>query len=81
MIEKFVKEALWVLFFDSLTAAHKFLPFGTCVLVIHDNDTVKVRINDRGPFIPGRIIDLSKKAFQELASISKGVISIKVIVL
>lgn len=66
---------------DSLTAAHKSLPFGTQVMVIHGNDTIKVRINDRGPFIQGRIIDLSERAFQKIAPLSKGVIGVKVIVL
>lgn len=66
---------------DSLTAAHRTLPFGTHVLVIHGDDTVKVRINDRGPFIQGRIIDLSKTAFKELSAPSKGVIPVKLIVL
>jgi rare lipoprotein A len=44
-----------------LTAAHKFLPFGTRVKVLnkHNGRTVIVRINDRGPFIRGRIIDLT----------------------
>jgi rare lipoprotein A len=47
-----------------LTAAHKFLPFGTIVEVTNlaNNQTVLVRINDRGPFSKGRIIDLSKAA-------------------
>lgn len=47
-----------------LTAAHKFLPFGTIVEVTNlaNNQTVLVKINDRGPFVKGRIIDLSKAA-------------------
>jgi rare lipoprotein A len=46
---------------SQLTAAHKFLPFGTRVKVLnkHNGRTVIVRINDRGPFIRGRIIDLT----------------------
>lgn len=46
---------------EKLTAAHKFLPFGTKVKVVnkHNGRTVVVRINDRGPFVRGRIIDLT----------------------
>jgi len=58
----------------ALTAAHKTLPFGTIVKVV-DLDTgrsVVVRINDRGPFIKGRIIDLSYAAAQELGMVKKG---------
>lgn len=58
----------------ALTAAHRTLPFGTRV-VVHSLETgksVTVRINDRGPFIRGRIIDLSFGAARELAMIGKG---------
>lgn len=50
----------------SLTAAHKTMKFGTKVKVtnLSNNKSVVVRINDRGPFIKGRVIDLSKKANQ-----------------
>ncbi|MDO5691977.1 MAG: septal ring lytic transglycosylase RlpA family protein [Pseudomonadota bacterium] len=57
-----------------LTAAHKTLPFGTRVLV-HNPRTGKevvVRINDRGPFIKGRVIDLSKAAAKALGIQSRG---------
>lgn len=59
-----------------LTAAHKSLPFGTKVKVVNKTNgkSVVVRINDRGPFVKGRTIDLSKKAFQSIASINKGVL-------
>ena len=52
----------------SLTAAHKTLPFGTRVKVTNTNTggTVIVRINDRGPFVAGRVIDLSKAAANEI---------------
>lgn len=54
-----------------ITAAHKKLPFGTIVKVVMDSgkgntDGVFVRINDRGPFVKGRIIDLSKGAAEKL---------------
>jgi rare lipoprotein A len=53
---------------NGLTAAHRTLPFGTVVRVqnLRNNRTVKVEINDRGPFIPGRIIDLSRAAARAL---------------
>ena len=53
---------------NALTAAHKSLPFGTMVRVVNlDNDrSVVVRINDRGPFVKGRVIDLSRKAASSL---------------
>jgi rare lipoprotein A len=59
-----------------LTAAHKSLPFGTKVKVVNKTTgkSVVVRINDRGPFVKGRTIDLSKKAFRSIASIKKGVL-------
>ena len=58
----------------ALTAAHRTLPFGTRVLVqsAETGKSVTVRINDRGPFIRGRVIDLSYGAARELAMIGKG---------
>jgi rare lipoprotein A len=58
----------------ALTAAHRTLPFGTRVLVqsVDTGKTVTVRINDRGPFIRGRVIDLSYGAARELTMIGKG---------
>lgn len=49
---------------DGITAAHKSLPFGSCVSVtnLENHKSIIVRINDRGPYIPGRIIDLSEGA-------------------
>ena len=60
------------------TAAHKTLPFGTIVNVTNLNNgrSVLVRINDRGPFIRGRIIDLSKSAFSAIANTRLGVINV-----
>ncbi|THB65887.1 MAG: septal ring lytic transglycosylase RlpA family protein, partial [Desulfovibrio sp.] len=53
---------------NAFTAAHKYLPFGTRVLVtrLDTGRSVEVRINDRGPFAPGRIIDVSFAAAQAL---------------
>ena len=57
-----------------LTAAHRTLPFGTLVEVRNlDNDrTVRVRINDRGPFVRGRVIDLSHAAARQLDVVGPG---------
>lgn len=65
---------------DSLTAAHKTITFGTFVKVTNlgSDESVIVRINDRGPFVPGRIIDLSKSAMAELSGIEKGIINVKI---
>ncbi len=62
-----------------LTAAHKTLPLGTKVKVINlsNHQSVKVRITDRGPFIQGRIIDLSKKAAKRIDMINTGVVPIE----
>lgn len=63
-----------------LTAAHRTLPFGTKVKVtnIANGRTVKVRINDRGPFAEGRIIDVSKKAARRLGMITTGVAPVEI---
>lgn len=62
---------------NSMTAAHKTLSFGTRVQVTHGEKSVVVRINDRGPFIKGRIIDLTPAAFKQLAPLKRGVIPVK----
>ena len=61
------------------TAAHKTLPFGTKVRVtnLKNGRSVKVRINDRGPFVSGRVIDLSKKAARKLGMLDDGVAEVK----
>lgn len=62
------------------TAAHRTLPFGTYVEVFsyETGKSVKVRINDRGPFLPGRIIDLSYAAAKELGILSSGISKVKI---
>jgi len=62
-----------------LTAAHKTLPFGTKVTVINlaNHKKTKVRITDRGPFVQGRIIDLSKKAAKRINMINAGVVKVE----
>lgn len=59
---------------SAMTAAHRSLPFGTKVAVTNKRNgkTVVVRINDRGPFIKGRVIDLSKAAAQKLGFLGAG---------
>ncbi len=63
-----------------LTAAHKKLPFGTKVKVtnLSNGKTVTVRINDRGPYVAGRIIDLSKAAAKEIGMLNSGVAKVKI---
>src|SRR5262249_26212652 len=67
----------------ALTAAHNFLPFGTKVLIenIVNGHSVVVRINDRGPFVAGRIIDLSKAAAEALDVVSAGVTDVRLSVI
>jgi rare lipoprotein A len=64
---------------DKLTAAHPSLPFGTWVKVtnLRNGKDVIVRINDRGPFVKGRIIDLSISAAKELGIIKSGTVQVK----
>lgn len=68
---------------NALTAAHKTLRFGTRVRVTNLNNgrSVVVRINDRGPYIRGRIIDLSKRAATVVGMTSSGVVPVRVDVL
>jgi rare lipoprotein A len=65
---------------DELTAAHRSLPFGTRVVVenLSNGRSVVVRINDRGPFIGGRIIDLSKAAAASIGMIATGTAKVRV---
>lgn len=63
-----------------LTAAHKSLPFGSMVRVtnLSNGKKVLVRINDRGPYIKGRIIDLSLEAAKEIDLLQKGVTKVRI---
>lgn len=65
---------------NRFTAAHKTLPKGTVVKVINtaNGKSVTVTIDDRGPFVTGRVIDLSCDAFAAIASVGSGVISVRV---
>lgn len=68
---------------NAMTAAHKTLPFGTKVRVTNRNNgkSVVVTINDRGPYIAGRIIDLSKAAAYAISMQGSGVVPVSVTVL
>jgi rare lipoprotein A len=62
-----------------MTAAHRTLPFGTRVRVtnVATGQSVTVRVNDRGPFVKGRVIDLSHSAAESLGIVSRGVSQVK----
>lgn len=66
-----------------LTAAHKSLPMHSVVRVVNlrNGKTVLVRINDRGPYVRGRIIDLSKAAAERIDMVKAGVVAVRVEVL
>jgi rare lipoprotein A len=66
-----------------LTAAHKTLPFGTRLLVTNrdTSQSVEVRVNDRGPFVGGRILDVSYAAARLLGAVGPGLIPVRVRVL
>jgi len=68
---------------NAMTAAHKTLPFGTLVRVTNLNNgrSVEVVINDRGPFVRGRIIDMSKGAARRIDMIGEGVVPVKIDIL
>ena len=67
----------------AFTAAHRTLPFGTRVKVenLKNGKTVIVRINDRGPFVGGRIIDLTRAAAHEIGLVATGTAKVRVTVL
>ena len=64
---------------NKFTGAHKTLPFGTKVRVTNlaNEKSVEVTINDRGPYVEGRIIDLSKAAAEELGFLNNGLADVK----
>jgi rare lipoprotein A len=68
---------------NDFTAAHKTLPFNTLLLVTNkqNNKSVVVRVNDRGPFIKSRVIDLSRAAAKKIGMVPFGVIPVKIEVL
>lgn len=64
---------------NRLTAAHKTLPLGTKIKVtnLENNKIINVEITDRGPYVNGRILDLSKKAAENLGFIHNGITRVK----
>jgi rare lipoprotein A len=69
--------------YDELTAAHRTFPFNTVVKVTNQENgkDVEVRINDRGPFVDGRVIDLSLKAARQIDMVRSGLVPVKLTVL
>lgn len=68
---------------NKLTAAHKSLPFGTKVKVtnVSNDQSVEVVINDRGPYVENRVIDLSKSAAEKLGFVNQGLAEVKIEIL
>jgi rare lipoprotein A len=64
---------------DAMTMAHRSMKFGTCVRVtrVDTGDSVLVRVNDRGPYVPPRIADLSRGAAAELGMLQRGVADVR----
>jgi rare lipoprotein A len=64
---------------EAMTAAHRSLPFGTMLRVtnLETGRSVTVRINDRGPFIPGRVVDLSPSAAEKLGIVDQGLAKVR----
>ena len=65
---------------QAMTAAHRSLPFGVMVRVVNagNGKSVTVRINDRGPFVKGRVIDLSLGAARAIGMVASGVGSVRI---
>ncbi len=65
------------------TAAHRNLPFGTVLIVtnLENGKKVKVRVNDRGPFVKGRILDLSLQAAKDIGLIKTGIAKVQLKIL
>ena len=64
---------------SELTAAHRTLPFGTRLRVtnVATGQSVTVRVNDRGPFIPGRVVDVSRSAAEAIGMVDRGIAKVK----
>jgi peptidoglycan lytic transglycosylase len=63
----------------ALTAAHRKLPFGACLRVVNmeNGRSVEVRVNDRGPFVQGRVVDVSTAAAKQLGMMEKGLARVR----
>jgi len=68
---------------DLKTAAHREIPFGSKLEItnLDNGKSVVARVNDRGPFVKGRIVDLSKSAFSSIGNTSSGLINVKIVVI
>lgn len=68
---------------NKFTAAHKTIAFGTKVKIrnLQNNLTTIVIINDRGPFVPGRVIDLSRAAAEQIGMIQQGVVEVEITII
>lgn len=62
---------------DDLTCAHRTLPFGTILELKYKDKIVPCKVNDRGPYISGRVLDLSRQTFMALSDLSSGVIYVQ----
>ena len=64
---------------EELTAAHPSMAFGTCLRVqnLENGNSVRVRVNDRGPFVKGRIVDVSEAAARALRFIGRGIARVR----
>ena len=62
---------------DGLTAAHRILPFGTCLVVGNPRNgkSVNVRVNDRGPFVTGRVLDLAAGAARAIGMVATQIVT------
>lgn len=65
---------------DLKTAAHRTIPFGEKIKVtnINNGKSVVAKVNDRGPFVKGRIVDLSKSAFSSIGNTASGLINVQI---
>ncbi|HMB68812.1 MAG TPA: septal ring lytic transglycosylase RlpA family protein [bacterium] len=65
---------------DELTAAHRSLPFGTRIRVtnVQNGKWVLLTVNDRGPFVKGRVVDVSRRAAHELGFVRNGVVDVTI---
>lgn len=61
-----------------MTCAHRTRPFGSMVTVVHAGRSIQCRVNDRGPFVRGRIIDVSLSAARALGMTRSGVVRVSI---
>jgi rare lipoprotein A len=68
---------------DKVSAAHRYLPFGAVVRVVNlkNNRSIETKVNDRGPFIRGRILDVSLEAARELGMVRDGLVEVQITII